>query len=118
MYHQLNHKLLQKNKVTQEQQDKLQALYDELFDLLQASKLDKTLKDYEARVKELENLEYKLQENWNFPKDKQWHSYWWKLPQCTCPKLDNRERLGTGYQIVTLSCPYHGSSNKGVQNGI
>lgn len=106
----LNTKLLQKNNVTQEQQDRLQALYKELFDLLLASKLDKTPEEYEARVKELENLEYELQENWNFTKDKLWHSYWYQLPQCTCPKMDNRERVGTGYAIVTLSCPYHGSS--------
>lgn len=58
-------------------------------------------------VEIVESLEYTLQLLWGFPVDKSFHSYWFKLKGCTCPKLDNRERFGTGRRIITDNCPYH-----------
>lgn len=57
-------------------------------------------------VEMLENLEYTLQLLWGFPLDQNYHCYWFELKGCTCPKLDNRERLGYG-RIITDNCPYH-----------
>lgn len=34
--------------------------------------------------------------------------YFWDLPNCECPKIDNRERIGcdVGF-IFNMSCPVH-----------
>ena len=58
--------------------------------------------DSEVRV-----LEFELQEAWGFERNEKWHHYWFKQPLCTCPKVDNYERLGTGMFIVSNSCPLH-----------
>ncbi|QDP60400.1 MAG: hypothetical protein GOVbin1096_28 [Prokaryotic dsDNA virus sp.] len=54
-------------------------------------------------------LEYTMQLIWKFPLDKSYHSYWFELQGCTCPKMDNRDRMGTFFNIITDACPYHGT---------
>ena len=56
----------------------------------------------------MENLEFELQKNWNFPQDKLFHTWWNKFSGCTCPKMDNAERFGFEKIIVT-DCPFHGT---------
>ena len=51
--------------------------------------------------------EYDLQELWGFPRDASMHAFW-NSEYCTCPKMDNRERVGTGYFIYNKDCPLHG----------
>jgi hypothetical protein len=52
-------------------------------------------------------LEFEQQRLWNFALDDRFHHFF-ELPGCTCPKLDNLERLGTSYSIRALDCPIHG----------
>lgn len=52
-------------------------------------------------------LETEQQRLWNFPLDPRFHHFF-ELPGCTCPKIDNMERLGTDYMIRSLNCPIHG----------
>lgn len=47
-----------------------------------------------------------LQELWGFPIDGTYHE-WYEFPHCTCPKMDNKERRGTKYQVFTVGCPIH-----------
>jgi len=63
----------------------------------------KQSKDYVDKVRE---LEFKLQDNWNLPKDINYHTYWDKLYGCECPKMDNSERFGYP-KIINMSCKYH-----------
>lgn len=58
-------------------------------------------------LKDLTELEYRLQRAWNFPEDENYHSYQYELSGCICPTMDNYERLGTPYKIVTKGCLYH-----------
>lgn len=53
--------------------------------------------------------EYRLQALWNFTADSNFHSYWFKMPHCTCPYMDNQERIGTGMFIISGDCPLHGN---------
>ena len=53
------------------------------------------------------NIEYQLQDIWGFPKDASYH-YWYELPHCNCPKMDNADRKGTKLQVITTDCPIHG----------
>lgn len=54
-----------------------------------------------------EELEYFLQDAWGFPRDNSFH-YWYELPHCTCPKLDNMDMKGSGQRIISVTCPLHG----------
>lgn len=56
---------------------------------------------------EITSYEMILQDLWGFSRDANYHRPW-TLPHCTCPKMDNEERYGTGYTIITMSCPIHG----------
>jgi hypothetical protein len=58
----------------------------------------------------IKDIEFELQDLWGFERDYSMHD-WFDVPKCTCPKMDNRERKGTGYQIISLDCPIHGDIN-------
>lgn len=52
----------------------------------------------------LTEAEFELQKAWGFELDKSFHSYWSRLPHCTCPTLDNQD---LPYTIIDNNCPYH-----------
>lgn len=55
----------------------------------------------------IEHLEYTLQSLWNFTLDNKFHSYWFEVDGCLCPKVDNKERAGSGYFVYNMECPFH-----------
>jgi hypothetical protein len=57
-------------------------------------------------AKDFDDLEYKQQELWGFPKDHNYHRFF-DFPGCACPKMDNEERLGYGNFIINMECPIH-----------
>jgi len=58
----------------------------------------------------IKDIEFELQDLWDFERDYSMHD-WFDVPKCTCPKLDNRDRKGTEFQIISLNCPIHGDEN-------
>jgi len=56
-------------------------------------------------------IEYELQELWGFERDCRWHEFW-RMPWCSCPILDNKDRRGTGQAVIAESCPIHGGDYK------
>lgn len=60
-------------------------------------------------VKNLEDVEYRLQGLWGFEKTLKYYHFW-DLPGCECPVLDNKDRLGTNTFVKNSSCPLHGES--------
>lgn len=58
----------------------------------------------------LQQLEFDLQREWGFTPDINHHSYWYRVPHCTCPKMDNQDYLGSG-EIVASDCPVHGDKS-------
>jgi hypothetical protein len=108
----LNQELLIEQKVTDKQISNLEPIYDELeltFKLgdivdinpIYAHELASTIKD----------IEFQLQENWNFPLDAKFHTWWNRFKYCTCPKMDNDERFGQD-KIINTSYPFHGNMLK------
>ena len=111
----LNQNLLRDNKVTDDQIKNLEVIYGKIDILFQQAEvlfeqadgenikteLSKFLAD------ELKLLEFELQENWNFPKDEKYHTWWNRFKGCTCPKMDNDERFGYD-KIISEDCPFHG----------
>lgn len=86
---------------------------NKLYDLLQEAtrkheKVKHLREDIETKLAILQYCEYKLQEVWCVKEDKNYHTYWMAPKACTCPKMDNMDRLGFG-RIISGDCPLHGS---------
>jgi hypothetical protein len=81
-------------------------IYQLFDDAKQLSPTDKVqLRNIAEQVKE---TEFQLQACWNFSINENYHIYWYRIPHCKCPKMDNRERVGTGMNIFSADCPIHG----------
>lgn len=95
-------------KLSAEQVDAIRELHIErgaVFATMHAE--DDSLK-LQALARRVEMIEFELQSLWTFPIDAGFHD-WYKVPRCVCPKMDNNESKGTKMQIITTSCPIHGS---------
>lgn len=57
---------------------------------------------------QITNIDFELQDAWKFPRDIKYHTWWNQAPRCTCPKMDNKDMLGTNLRVVSESCPLHG----------
>ena len=66
----------------------------------------------------IEYVEFEMQAHWGYPKDVRYHE-WYNIPKCTCPSMDNKDRRGTDYCIISSDCPIHGSGDlsKGFKEG-
>ncbi len=114
---QFNEELIEKQKVTIEQKTELEKLYILLEGTVNTSKIlqEKDSLNFTTGhilASTVKDIEFMLQKNWNFDQNEEYHSYWFRMPGCTCPIMDNQERLGTPYGIITVSCPYHGSEEE------
>lgn len=58
---------------------------------------------------QLHFIELMLQQEWGFPQDPDFHSYWYQVPYCKCPVMDNRDMFGM--KIINSDCPVHGSDS-------
>lgn len=103
-------RLLERQKVTDKQKETLAYLYfcmDRLFDDAREMNPNKQANRLRAVAEQIEAIEFQLQDNWNFPRNKSFHSYWYKIPHCSCPKMDNADRLGTGSFVYSCDCSVH-----------
>ena len=78
-----------------------------IFQAMERSDDVATLKSFAAMF---ERLEYLQQELWKFGKDKNFHR-WFEVPKCSCPVLDNLDRIGHEDNVINLSCIIHGDKN-------
>jgi len=109
-----NKELLLKQEVTREQRQELEHIYALLENTVNVAKIleeDDNLTYTTGSIisNTIRDIEFSLQKQWNFPQNENYHSYQMRLPGCTCAKMDNQERWGTPYQVITKTCPYHGS---------
>ena len=63
--------------------------------------------DFDESVAIVEFTEYFLQQLWGFKLDRNFHTHWWRIKGCTCPSLDNLDRVGTGQRVINVTCPWH-----------
>ena len=108
-----NRELLKIQKVTEDQYNDLLHLHksvNKLLDVEEELIKSNSLKKETAKcVKELlTNIEFEMQDRWNFKQDINYHIHWLKLRGCSCPKTDNKERVGSGYYVTDSKCIYHG----------
>jgi hypothetical protein len=104
----LNEELLIQQQVTQEAKEViifLHAIKDMIF-----KEIEETDDILQLRylVDFLQEVEFGMQEGWNFPMDSTKHTWWLRPKKCTCPFMDNMERWGYGDFIVSSDCVLHG----------
>jgi len=101
-----NKALADKQGLTEETRTAIDVLHSELDAILFRPTMVANEKDIPAIV---EAFEMVLQRLWNFPIDRKYHRYQFDIKGCTCPKMDNLERIGwTETRIYSKDCIFHG----------
>ena len=105
----LNQNLVAKQRVSEESQDRLCELYDELEDLIELGSINPNIVEVRKVAEDIEKLEFELQRLWGFPEDANFHRYWLSLDSCICPRMDNLDIIYFGRgKIINSKCPIHG----------
>lgn len=102
----LNQRLIIQQGLSQKQVDKIKELHKER---LMTEKYMETLHNREeirSWYKVWTQIQYDLQRHWGFPENADFHPSH-RLSKCICAKMDNDERLGTPYRVITVGCPIH-----------
>jgi len=107
--------ILERNK-KMENLPELVDVYIEMYKIYE--KIDNTSNPIELFYlnQSIETLEFKMQELWGFPIDRNMHRYWRECPKCTCPEYDNYESRGTMYRHYNTMCPIHGTETRKLVN--
>ena len=103
----LNHILVEKQNLNDEQVEALKLSHELKYRLLNIAK--ENIKDpYKLKMLSgiVDALESEQQKLWNFEVDPNYHQ-WFNFPGCSCPKMDNKERIGTLHRIISEDCPIH-----------
>ena len=112
-----NPTLVAKQGLTDEDVEKIEKLHLKRARLFVKMLEYAGIKDWTAlkiRALELEEIEFKLQDAWKFKRDSRLHRFW-NAPGCACPRLDNEDRLGTGFAMMSAACPIHGGYVEGAE---
>jgi hypothetical protein len=65
--------------------------------------------------KKIQEIEFSMQKAWKFNLDESKHTHWFLNPACSCPKMDNFDRFGTG-SIYSSKCLVHGQDLLKIKN--
>lgn len=89
---------------------------DALLKIQELYFLREATKDLMAKVENLDllpgladvltDLEFQLQDLWGFGRNPNYHN-WFDVPRCTCPKMDNKDSLGSSTRYHDGICPVH-----------
>lgn len=64
----------------------------------------------EEVVERVEALQYVIQFLYDFDMTKDYHTYWYKVKGCSCPKLDNNDPMvAPNIRITDTTCKFHGT---------
>jgi len=108
----LNERLIEQQGLSNDDVAELEYLHDTREILFrQAESLDPTyapdLGLLQLYADLLESLEYNMQRVWKFDQDASKHSWWFRLPHCKCPKMDNADPLYM-HRVYSGACRIHG----------
>ena len=103
----LNAELIKKQKVDKagiEMIKYLHGMRSRIYDLMEAV----TDEDQLKRLFRLAtDVEFLLQDAWKFERNIFMHP-WYKVPKCTCPKMDNKDPFYYGGgKVIVGDCPWH-----------
>lgn len=104
---QLNTGLIIQKNMVQKQVDILLQLHKDRFDIEDSMTKSNDVGELGILAEYWHMNQCQLQEAWGFTISRDYHSFW-LMPKCSCPILDNKERLGTGNFIIDKDCLIHG----------
>lgn len=104
----LNRRLVEKQKLTEKDVEILKDLHVQKNSLFEKMERLSDPSELKKCVELLESIEFAMQKAWKFTQDAAFHTWWCQAPKCACPKLDNRDRYGTGERIFSSDCVLHG----------
>lgn len=111
----LNEHLVTKQGLTKENVLEIKLIHVTLQDyFMQVSKQDPydwSASDKRSIIETVEQLEFILQRAWKFEQNRNMHTWWYRVPHCTCPKLDNMDNMGTEHRYYSMTCPLHSCDN-------
>lgn len=108
----LNPFLIKQQNLLDDDLEKVINLHNKIHDLFDEIEECSDVSKYHNYAALLENLEYELQDAWKFERDSSKHCWWYKIPHCKCPKLDNRDRWGINERVISEFCPVHSNNIK------
>lgn len=110
----MNEALAYKQGLTEEGFVFLTSLYVKKIDIETKINTATDNKKIKKLVKKLRTLEQLIQLAWKFDYDPKYYYFDLMLSKCSCPKLDNRERIGyTTDRIYANDCIIHGNKKQG-----
>ena len=68
---------------------------------------DWTKADQQRIITEVERIEFAMQKAWKFEVNANYHSWWNKVPHCTCPLMDNQDAMGSKMRYFSSVCLLH-----------
>lgn len=103
----LNARLVMQKGLTQEQLEIIKQLHVERLTIEECMESAASNTHLKYLFEEWTQNQFALQRVWGFPEDINFHPSH-RLPGCTCgAMMDNDERLGTPYRVITQGCPIH-----------
>jgi hypothetical protein len=102
--HGLNIELAISNNLTLDDFASLQDLYEVADNYIEQLESEINIKE---TLDKLTDTEYLIQEGWGFDKNPDYHYFSFKAKNCTCPKLDNMDMIGSKYRVYSSICPIH-----------
>lgn len=103
---QINPNLIKRQGVDDVGLDIIKALHAQKYSLFERMEETEDPIKLKELAQKVESVEFKLQREWKFPISKNYHR-WFEVPRCQCPKSDNVDYLGTGYRVISATCPIH-----------
>lgn len=114
----LNMKLAEKQGLTQDEVDGLEHLHKCKDDLFQTAAILRISPEMYSDVNRkglvlaLEQIEFSMQRMWKFEESAACHTWWYELPGCTCPVMDNKSLFGEEERLYNPFCPFHGAGDE------
>jgi len=77
----LNQRLIEEQNVSKEQEARIIKLHVRIKKLFELA--ENNLDNYDVLIniaQDIEEIEFELQKNWNFPEDRNMHTWWVRIP--------------------------------------
>lgn len=102
----LNWNLAQEKNLTWKQMQEIMHLHDECVAIFKQMKRTKSIQKLIKFAAEIERIEYQTQAAWGFDQDRTKHTWWCKIPNCTCR---HQTTWVTQWRLYNETCPIHSS---------
>jgi hypothetical protein len=98
----INYNLVAKQNVSPAGVRKIRALHQRLRLVMNMMEKEDNIADLRLLAKEVEEIEFGLQAAWKFPLSRESHTWWNRVPKCSCA-TSAKSRFD-----ISPGCPIHG----------